>query len=186
VSGIPPVPPSVDLGLQETAARCLDLLRARKQTLATAESLTAGLVAATLASVPGASDVLRGGLVAYATDIKLHVLGVDPGLVASHGVVSAECAIEMAERARALLQADWGVSTTGVAGPTRQDDVPVGRVFVGVAGPVSAQVRRLDLAGARDEIRLASVRAVLDLTFRTAAGEGGGRASQPGPVGADG
>ncbi len=117
------------------AADCLHRLRMLGHTLATAESLTAGLVCATLAAVPGASDVLRGGVVAYASDVKATVLGVDPAVIAAYGVVSAECAGAMARGAATLLQATWAVSTTGVAGPDRQEDKPVGTVHVAVAGP---------------------------------------------------
>ncbi len=87
---------------------CLDQLRTAGHTLATAESLTAGLVSATLAAVPGASDVLRGGVVAYASDVKIAVLGVDPALVATHGVVSAECARAMAQRGGQAARVDLG------------------------------------------------------------------------------
>jgi nicotinamide-nucleotide amidase len=149
------------------AGRCLDVLRDRGQTLATAESLTAGLVCATVASVPGASDCLRGGIAAYATDVKTSVLGVDPGLIAAHGVVSAECAASMADRARALLGADWAVATTGVAGPTGQDGQPVGTVYVAVAGPAAAVVRRLATDGTRGQIRRAAVDAALGLLLES-------------------
>ena len=146
------------------AGACLDALRRRGATLATAESLTCGLVAAALASVPGASDVLRGGVAAYATDVKIGVLGVDAGLVARHGVVSAACAEAMASGARALLGADFAVSTTGVAGPGPSDGHPAGEVYVAVAGPHSAPVsRRLLLPGDRAAVRQASVAAALAL-----------------------
>jgi nicotinamide-nucleotide amidase len=151
-----------DLGRQ-----VLTLARDRAETVATAESLTAGLVAATLADVPGASDVLRGGVVAYATDVKTSVLGVSPSLVAAHGVVSAECAVEMAERACRLLRSSLAVATTGVAGPTEQEGKPVGTVFVAVARASGeqdrTQVRGLALTGSRQEIRRASVAAALGL-----------------------
>ncbi len=144
------------------AARCLAQLAARGQTLATAESLTCGLVAATVAEVPGASTVLRGGLAAYATDVKVSVLGVDDGLVERFGVVSPQCAEAMATRARVLFAADWAVATTGVAGPDRQEDRPVGTVFVAVAGPDGlVHSQGLHLSGGRAEIRGSTVTAVL-------------------------
>jgi nicotinamide-nucleotide amidase len=145
------------------AARCLELLRARGQTLATAESLTAGLVSATVAAVPGASDVLRGGLTAYATDVKEGVLGIPSRVIAAHGAVSAECAEAMAMRARALFDADWAAATTGVAGPDSQEGKPAGLVFVAVAGPDRVRSRRLDLSGSRQQIRAASAGRVLQL-----------------------
>ncbi len=150
--------------LVDLAATCLSDLEAAGATLATAESLTAGLVASTLASVPGASTVLRGGVAAYATDVKVSVLGLDPTIVSRFGVISAECAEAMATRAGALFSADWAVSTTGVAGPDPQDGHPAGEVYVAVASPSGAvSSRRLDLAGSRQQIREATVFEVLAL-----------------------
>lgn len=145
------------------AASGLRLLRVRGETLATAESLTAGLVAATLAAVPGASDVLRGGLAAYMSDVKTGLLGVAADLVERHGVVSAECAAAMAVRGRVLFDATWAVATTGVAGPDRQEGHPVGTVFVGAAGPDAVEVRRLDLTGDRQQVRSGAVMGALEL-----------------------
>jgi nicotinamide-nucleotide amidase len=156
------------------AADCLDALRARGESLATAESLTAGLVCATLASVPGASDSLRGGLAAYATDVKASVLGVDSTLIDRFGAVSVECATAMAQCARRLFAADWAVATTGVAGPTEQDGRPVGTVFVAVAGPVGDPVvGSLMLAGDRDRVRRGAVHRALALLSRALADPGG-------------
>lgn len=142
---------------------CLQVLERRGETLGTAESLTAGLVAATLATVPGASTVLRGGVAAYATDVKIEVLGVDAHIIADHGVYSAACAEQMALCVRDLLTCDWGIATTGVAGPEAQDGHPVGEVHVAVAGPSGVTARSLELPGERQEIRAASVAAVLGL-----------------------
>lgn len=149
--------------LELLAARCLEMLRSTGSTLATAESLTAGLIAATVAAVTGASDVLRGGLVAYATDVKTSVLGVGTDVVAKHGVVSGECASAMARGVRDLFDATWAVSATGVAGPDEQEGKPAGTVYVGVAGPGVDVARRLELSGTRAQIRLATVTAALDL-----------------------
>ncbi|MFD9904940.1 CinA family protein [Streptomyces sp. NPDC059063] len=113
-------------------------MRERGETLAVAESLTGGLVAAEVTAVPGASRAFRGAVTAYATELKRDVLGVDGALLAARGAVDAEVALQMAAGARRLLGADWGVATTGVAGPEPQDGQPVGTVFVAVAGPVSA------------------------------------------------
>lgn len=135
------------------------------QTMATAESLTGGLVAATVVDVPGSSKVLRGGLVVYATDLKHALAGVDADLLASQGPVSSAVAIELARGARSRCGADWGVSTTGVAGPDSQDGVPVGTVFVAVSGPGSEEVRQLHLAGDRPTIRAAAVQAALSLLW---------------------
>nr|WP_052317351.1 CinA family protein [Corynebacterium terpenotabidum] len=103
-------------------------------TFATAESLTAGRIAATVATVPGASTVLRGGLVVYATDLKVSLAGVDPVLLDRVGPVDPTVAGELARGAALRCQADLGVGVTGVAGPDRQDGHPVGEVWIGVWG----------------------------------------------------
>ncbi|HRA27838.1 nicotinamide-nucleotide amidohydrolase family protein, partial [Ornithinibacter sp.] len=100
-------------------------------TVATAESLTGGLVCAALTSVPGASSVVRGGVVAYASEVKATVVGVDAGVLAREGAVSAAVAGELAARVRAVMGCDVGVSTTGVAGPDPADGRPPGTVFIG-------------------------------------------------------
>jgi nicotinamide-nucleotide amidase len=132
-------------------------------TLGVAESLTGGLVAARLVDVPGASAVLRGGVVAYATDLKHRLLGVDPDLLADRGPVDAEVAAQMAAGARARLGTDWAVSTTGVAGPDPKDGKLPGTVFVGVAGPGRTRVQGLQVAGTRAQVRAGAVRAALEL-----------------------
>jgi nicotinamide-nucleotide amidase len=129
-----------------------ELLR-RQATLSTAESLTGGALGDLISASPGASETYLGGLVTYATEVKTRLLGVRQDTVEKYGVVSAECAREMAERVRVLLGTDWGVSTTGVAGPTEQEGKPVGTVFVAVAGPDGTRHRQLDLDGDRAEIR---------------------------------
>jgi nicotinamide-nucleotide amidase len=117
------------------AAEVLRLLEARGETLAVAESLTGGLVAAEVTAVPGASRVFRGSVTAYATELKHEVLGVDGTLLAERGAVDADVALQMAAGVRAVLGADWGIATTGVAGPDPQDGHAVGTVFVAVDGP---------------------------------------------------
>lgn len=138
-------------------------LVARGQTLATAESLTGGLVAATLVEIPGVSAVFRGGLVVYATELKHALAGVQEDLLADRGPVDPDVALALAAGARERCGADWGVATTGVAGPDPQDGKAVGLVFVAVAGPSGSVVRELGLAGSRAQIRAGSVTAVLDL-----------------------
>ncbi|MEU8699830.1 nicotinamide-nucleotide amidohydrolase family protein [Streptomyces sp. NPDC048680] len=156
------------------ASRVLRLLVERGETLAVAESLTGGLVAAELTSVPGASHAFRGSVTAYATPLKSEVLGVDPALLASRGPVDPEVASQMAAGVRRVLGADWGLATTGVAGPEQQDGRTVGTVFVAVCGPGgAAKVATLRLNGGRADIRNESVRSVLDLL----SGELGGYAS---------
>ncbi|MGQ4404027.1 CinA family protein [Streptomyces hayashii] len=165
--------------MNPTAADVVRLLTARNETLAVAESLTGGLVAAEITSVPGASKVFRGSVTAYATDLKHRLLGVDAGLLEARGAVDAQVAAQMAAGARSTLGADWAVATTGVAGPDPQDGQPVGTVFVAVDGPSGAdsgsagggKVEALRLNGDRAEIRRESVRSVLALLLRELAGE---------------
>jgi nicotinamide-nucleotide amidase len=139
----------------------LRLLRQQGLTLATAESVTGGLIAARLTSVPGASEVFRGGIVSYASDVKFDVLGVPQG-----PVVSDEAAIAMAEGARRVLGADVAVAVTGVAGPDRQEGVPVGTVFFGLSLGGESQSMMIRLPGDRERIRLFATISVLDLLRR--------------------
>ncbi|MEB7505946.1 nicotinamide-nucleotide amidohydrolase family protein [Arthrobacter koreensis] len=139
--------------------------------IASAESLTAGMVAAELGTVPGASAVLQGGVVAYQNSVKEQVLGVSGTLLAAAGSVDGRVAEEMAAGVRRLLNADFGVSTTGVAGPEPHDGEPVGTVFIGVAGPAGTRSREFRFTGDRASIRLQACAAALDLL----AGELGAR-----------
>ena len=146
-------------------AELLQRLAGRDWSVGVAESLTGGLVLAELVSVPGASRSVRGGVVAYATDLKHSLLGVDADLLAAHGPVHAEVAAQMARGVRAATGAAVGIATTGVAGPDAQDGQPVGTVYIAVVTPESTQVRGLVLDGLRDEIRVASVRAAIELAL---------------------
>lgn len=138
------------------------LLLARGYTLALAESLTGGLVASRVVSVPGASDWFRGALVTYATDVKNQLLDVPEG-----PVVSAEAACAMAAGAARVLGADVGLSTTGVAGPAMQDDQPPGTVFAGVAVPGrEPEAVRLRVPGDRDRVRQMATISTLDVLRR--------------------
>lgn len=146
------------------AADVLVTLRGRGLTLATAESLTGGLVGAALTAVAGSSDVYRGGIVCYATDLKASLVGVPAALLDAQGPVAADTAAALAAGAARACGADVGAATTGVAGPTPQDGHPVGEVYVAVSLPGSEpRVRPLQLSGTRDEIRDATVAAVLAL-----------------------
>ena len=130
----------------------LDLCRARGLTLATAESVTGGLVGARLTAIPGASTVFRGAIVSYATEVKQTLLGVGEG-----PVVSEAAARQMAHGARDRLGADVAVALTGVAGPDEQDGQPVGTLFVGIVGPGFDEVRHALLPGQREQMRQFSV-----------------------------
>lgn len=143
------------------AAEVLQRLGAEGRTLATCESLTGGLVGATLTSVPGSSAVYRGGLVTYATDLKHGLAGVDAVLLAADGAVSDRTALAMALGARDRCHADWALAVTGVAGPDPQEGQPVGTVFVAVAGPQETSVQQHLLAGDRHAVRSATVETAL-------------------------
>lgn len=127
-------------------------------TIAIAESLTGGSLTAKLTAVPGASAVVLGGIVAYNTEIKRLLIGVDATLLAQHGAVHADVAAQMASNVRSALAvdgrpADVGIATTGVAGPAAQDGKPVGTVFVGFAFRDDVLVTELHLTGDRAAIR---------------------------------
>ncbi|GID95410.1 competence protein [Amorphoplanes digitatis] len=145
------------------AAAVVHALVDRGETLAVAESLTGGLLAATLVDIAGVSRVFRGGFVVYATDLKHSLAGVPEALLADRGPVDPDVALALAEGARARCGADWGLATTGVAGPEPQDGRPVGLVYVAVAGPGRATVRELRLSGSRDDVRTQTVASVLGL-----------------------
>ncbi|MGW1951624.1 CinA family protein [Streptomyces sp. NPDC001920] len=168
--------------MNSTAADVVRLLTVRGETLAVAESLTGGLVAAEVTAVPGASKVFRGSVTAYATELKHRLVGVDATLLEQHGPVNPQVAAEMAVGVRKALGSDWGIATTGVAGPERQDGHPVGTVFVAVDGPFDqgsgsaggGKVEALRLNGDRAEIRMESVRSVLALLLKELASEHSG------------
>jgi PncC family amidohydrolase len=129
------------------------LLRAAAHTVATAESLTGGRLAVHFTTVPGSSETYLGGVVTYATEVKSSMLDVPGEVIDEHGVVSPECARAMATGVRMLTGASFGVSTTGVAGPTEQEGKAPGTVFVGISGPGILEAVELDLDGDREEVQ---------------------------------
>jgi len=141
-------------------------LTARGQTVAVAESLTGGLVAAALTAIPGASAAFRGGVVAYATSLKAALLDVPRPMLDARGAVSPEVAAAMAEGVRGRLGATFGAATTGVAGPDPAEGKPVGTVHIAVSAAGGTTVRSLALAGTRDDIRQRTVEEVLRLLQR--------------------
>jgi nicotinamide-nucleotide amidase len=132
-------------------------LTERGQTVAVAESLTGGLLAAALVEIPGASAVFRGGIVAYATDLKATLLGVPRALLDRYGPVHADVAAAMAEGVRARLGATFGLATTGVAGPDPAGGQPVGTVYTAASRPGGVTPQRLQLSGDRRSIRQQTV-----------------------------
>jgi nicotinamide-nucleotide amidase len=144
----------------------LGLLRERGAKLAVAESCTGGGLGVRLTSVSGASDVFVGGAISYSNEVKTNLLGVDPDLFAEGGpgAVSAECAVQMAEGACKRFGADYGVSITGVAGPTGgTGEKPVGTVFVGVATPDGTYTEHYKFRASREGVRERSVQSALIL-----------------------
>jgi nicotinamide-nucleotide amidase len=155
----------------DVAAGLLELLVGRGETLAVAESLTGGMVAAEITAAPGSSRAFRGSVTAYATDLKRELLGVDGALLEERGAVDEDVARAMAEGVRTALSASWGLSTTGVAGPEPQDGRPVGTVYTAVAGPHGETVcRELSLKGSRAEIRKQSAESAMELLHGELAG----------------
>lgn len=134
----------------------------RGLTVATAESLTAGMVAAVLADIPGASGMLQGGVVSYQNSVKADVLGVPKHLLDDVGAVDGRVAAAMAEGARRICGADVGVSTTGVAGPEPHGGKAVGSVFIGIATPNGSTAYSYSFEGSRPEIRSLACAAALD------------------------
>ena len=160
-----PVGPRPSAPMHDAAARLLAVLETRGWSLAVAESLTGGAVCAGLVDVPGASRVLRGGVVAYATDLKAALLGVPQALLAERGAVDPEVAAAMAAGVRERLGADVGLATTGVAGPDPQDGRPPGTVHVAVASPAGTRVASWHAPGDRAAVRAATAREVLELAL---------------------
>jgi nicotinamide-nucleotide amidase len=163
----------------DLAAEVHRALLARGATIAVAESLTGGLLGGALTDVAGSSSTFRGGVVAYATELKASLLGVDPDLLSRHGAVHPDVAAAMARGVAARLQSTFGLATTGVAGPGAADGRAPGEVYVALAGPgVSgdgASVLSLQLDGGRDDVRREAVRRALALAAEELAGDGNAR-----------
>ena len=143
------------------AQEAIALLKAAGRTVGTCESLTGGMICAALVDVPGASKVVRGGLITYQTDVKTLLAGVDAALIERCGVVSGEVARAMAEGARQRLGVDIAVSATGMASPGEENEPPAGTVFVGVASEKGGRHIPLKLSGSRAEIRQQTVEAAI-------------------------
>ena len=155
------------------AERLQGLCLGRGFTVAIAESCTGGLVAATITEVPGSSGYFRGGVVAYSNEAKAALLDVPGAALDAHGAVSAQVAKSLAEGARARFASTLAVSVTGVAGPDGgSEEKPVGLTYVGLAGPVSVDVRRFHFVGDRRGNREAAAAAALEWLIEAA--EAGG------------
>ncbi|MFF7309315.1 nicotinamide-nucleotide amidohydrolase family protein [Streptomyces sp. NPDC008137] len=150
--------------VEDIAAQLGSLLRAGGLSVSTAESLTGGMLGATITATPGASDYYRGGAITYATDSKATVLSVSEATLASDGPVSPATAEQMARGVRELFGSSLGLSTTGVAGPTGQDGKPVGLVHIGVSDAERTVSHEFTSTGrTRDEVRRQAVERALSL-----------------------
>ncbi|WP_134323164.1 CinA family protein [Cumulibacter soli] len=151
---------------QAIAAETIAALRDCAQSVGTAESLTAGLCAAALTTIPGASAVVRGGLIVYATALKASLAGVPEDVLSQYGPVSEPTARYLGAGAMQRTGSDWGVGLTGVAGPGSQDGHPPGTVYVAVHGAGSTVIELLRCHGDRGEIRDQAVAGALRLLLR--------------------
>ncbi len=151
------------MSTDQSADAVVAALRARGETLAVAESLTGGALAATIVDVPGASQAFRGGVIAYTVDLKVTLAGVPPRLLEARGPVDRDVAAALAEGVRLRCDATWGLATTGVAGPEAHGGKPPGTVWLGVAGPAGTTTRQLRLNGDRAAVRAGAVTAALHL-----------------------
>ena len=150
--------------LRKASAAAFEKLRSRREHVSFAESLTGGMIAAALVENAGASDVLGESYVTYAPEAKVRILGVAQETVDTVGVVSARCAREMAAGVRRISSADWGVSATGLAGPDGgTEEIPVGTVFIGVAGARGVKAHEFHFSGDRAEIRAQAACAALEM-----------------------
>ncbi len=147
--------------LDQLAERLVQRLRERSWSIATGESLTAGLVSSTLASVPGCSAVFRGAVVAYAPEIKTEVLNVPVELLRK-GIVTEEVALALAQGARSRLGATVGIGTTGAAGPDDHDGMPAGTACIAVCSPSGQRVRTVHISGDRSQVRHAVTQAAVE------------------------
>jgi len=165
-----------------TPADVVHLLEQAGQTVATCESITGGLICGALTSVPGSSEVVRGGLITYATELKTQLAGVDASLIARRGVVSAPVAEAMAEGVRRVCGADWGIAVTGVAGPGSSGEVPAGTVWLAVIGPSSRSVTLLAESGDRTHVREQTVDDAVDVLWDLLMDDGNTSQTGPGTV----
>lgn len=160
------MPELLDDDTLRLAAQVIAKLKEAHHTVATAESLTAGLCCAALTTVPGSSAVVRGGLIVYATDLKGSLAGVPDDVLRRWGPVSELTAVHLARGAAARTGSDWGLSLTGVAGPDPQDGHPVGEVWVAVGSATEAHATRLECTGDRAAIRRQAVAGALHALLR--------------------
>lgn len=134
----------------------ISTLSSRKETLATAESITGGGLSSAITSVEGSSQIFLGAIVAYRNSVKADILGIDLSLIETHSVYSQVIASEMARAVRVQFGSTWAIATTGVAGPGPSGGVPSGTVWLAIAGPTTHNLE-LSLSGNRESVRNATV-----------------------------
>ena len=148
------------------AQKVVQLLRERNETITCAESITGGALTSELVSIPGASHVLKGSIIAYSTEVKVSELKVEPILIQEFGVVSEEVALAMAQGVKAKFAAEWAISLTGVAGPGASHGVPAGTVWLALLGPGFEETVKLELMGEREMVRRGAVESALGVLER--------------------
>ena len=151
--------------VQELASSLIKKLQEKNLTLAVAESLTGGLVAASLTEIPGASKVFKGSITAYVDEIKQNVLKVNEETILKFTSISEQVALEMAINVRTIMKSDIGISTTGVAGPEKSAGFAPGLVFVAISIGVHNMCQKLEITGDRSKIRNQTVQEILQLTL---------------------
>ena len=152
--------------MSDLAAKVIDLLRERRESISCAESITGGALTAALVSISGASDVLLGSIVAYSKEMKMNQLGLSAELIDEKGLVSKEVALEMAKGARQKLGSSWAISSTGSAGPRALDGSSPGEIWIAIVGPDRQESVKLSLNGARQEVINGAVESALTLLER--------------------
>ena len=151
--------------VQELASSLIKKLEEKNLTLAVAESLTGGLVAASLTEIPGASKVVKGSITAYADEIKQNILNVNKETITNFTSISEQVAVEMAINVRKIMKSDIGISTTGVAGPEKSAGFAPGLVFVAISIGDHNMCQKLEITGDRSKIRNQTVHEILQLTL---------------------
>ncbi|HAG53977.1 MAG TPA: hypothetical protein DCL05_01875 [Actinobacteria bacterium] len=152
--------------MSDLAAKVIDLLRERSESISCAESITGGALTSALVSISGASDVLLGSIVAYSKEMKINQLGLSAELIDDKGLVSKEVALEMAKGARQKLGSSWAISSTGSAGPRALDGSSPGEIWIAIVGPDRQESVKLSLNGARQEVINGAVESALTLLER--------------------
>ncbi len=152
--------------MSDLAAKVIDLLRERRESISCAESITGGALTSALVSVSGASDVLLGSIVAYSKEMKMNQLGLSAELIDEKGLVSKEVALEMAKGAKQKLGSSWAISSTGSAGPRALDGSSPGEIWIAIVGPDRQESMKLSLNGARQEVISGAVESALTLLER--------------------